>query len=213
MLADFRRIKHELNFKIECIVVDGGSSDATLEICKNFSVRVYGSQGGRGVQLATGAEQARGDVLLFLHADSKLTARHCEVALQIAQNNKLLAGGFHLEFVACQRFFRFAEWLNRVRFIFTRVIYGDHGFFITRLNYRLMGGFADMPLFEDVEFCRRLRPKGCLQLFKPPLSTSIRRFEKNGVLRTYMIMLFLHIAFRAGVSPMKLAKLYKKSVR
>ncbi|MFQ5709627.1 MAG: TIGR04283 family arsenosugar biosynthesis glycosyltransferase [bacterium] len=208
ILKDIDLCSASSKYAIECIVVDGGSEDKSVAVCESFGVKVIQAPRGRGQQLASGAKVATGEVLLFLHADSRLTSAHCKAALETISMNGIMAGGFKLAFDDSHLILKFAEWLNLLRFRVTRIVYGDHGIFARREKYEAAGGFPPQPLFEDVEFFRRLKKLGKIVMISPPLVTSARRFRAGGVVRTYLKMALLHILYWFKVSPNYLAKLY-----
>ncbi|MFQ6112765.1 MAG: TIGR04283 family arsenosugar biosynthesis glycosyltransferase, partial [bacterium] len=206
-------VKHcqqTLAFPIECVVVDGGSVDRSVEVCSEFGVRVLQAPRGRGQQLCAGAEHSKGEVLLFLHADSRLTTEHCTAAVNTLSNNGILAGAFELKFDDSHPVLKFAEWANKIRFRCTKIFYGDHGIFTRRDKYEAVGGFPSQALFEDIGFSRRLKKQGKVVMISPPLVTSSRRFRAGGVIRTYLKMAFLHILHWFRVSPDCLAQLYQQ---
>lgn len=211
LLDDIRACQRNLNFPVECIIVDGGSRDRSMVICQNYNVSIVSARRGRGQQLRAGAQNATGEIFLFLHADSRLTPEHCLTAVEAVQENSIIAGGFKLKFDDSHPILRFAEWMNRARFRITKIFYGDHGIFLHRKNYVVAGGFPQQALFEDVEFSRRLKKLGRLRMFAPCLLTSARRFKQNGVLLTYLKMAALHVLYWFGVSPEVLAKWYQRN--
>jgi len=149
----------------------------------------------------------------FLHADCRLTAEHCLAAVETMAGNGIMAGGFELTFDDSHAILRFAEWVNKIRFRCTKVFYGDHGIFVRRDKYQAVGGFPPQPLFEDIEFSRRLKKQGQVVIIQPPLVTSSRRFRAGGVIRTYLKMAFLHILHWLKISPDYLAQLYQSRSR
>lgn len=199
--------RRKVDFSTECIVADGGSSDKTIRVCQEYGIKVVSTGIGRGRQLSGGAEAASGEIFLFLHADSSINDHHCRKAVELAERH-VIAGGFHLRFNSSHPILKIAEKINRIRFSLTNVIYGDHGIFISRKNYYLAGGFSTQPLFEDVEFSKRLRKIGRICLANPPIITSSRRFDAGGVLRTYLKMACLHTLYWYGVAPERLSKWY-----
>jgi len=208
LLNDVRICQQRLDFRVECLVVDGGSADASVEICRKNGVQVLNGETGRGQQLALGAEHASGQVLLFLHADSRIRPEHCKAALEMSHNPEVVAGGFHLRFDGRSPLLRLLERLNPVRFKITRRLYGDHGIFVSRENYEAVGGIPEYPLFEDVEFSMRLKRFGKVVLTSPPIVTSSRRFLSSGVLSTLLKMGALRLLYEFGVSSGKLSKWY-----
>ncbi|MFQ5823948.1 MAG: TIGR04283 family arsenosugar biosynthesis glycosyltransferase [bacterium] len=213
LLRDIKICERSLPFSMECIVVDGESVDNSVEVCKEFGVKVIKASRGRGQQLCAGAQQSKGEVLFFLHADSRLTPEHCLAAVATVSNNGIVAGGFELKFDDSHPILKFAEWVNKIRFRYTRIFYGDHGIFTQRKSYEEVGGIPPQALFEDVEFSRRLKKQGRVVMTSPCMMTSSRRFRAGGVIRTYLKMAFLYILHWLRVSPDYLARLYQKKSR
>jgi rSAM/selenodomain-associated transferase 2 len=213
LLRDVKHCQQTLPFSIECVVADGGSVDNSVEVCRQFGVTVLQAPPGRGQQLSAGAKCSKGEILLFLHADSRLTTEHCTAVLKTVAQNGVMAGGFELKFDDSHPILKFAEWANKIRFRCTNIFYGDHGIFTRRDQYEAVGGIPPQALFEDIEFSRRLKRMGKVVMVSPPLVTSSRRFRTGGVVRTYFKMAFLHILHWLRVSPDYLARLYQKKSR
>jgi len=208
LLQDIDLCRRQLKFPVECIIVDGGSTDESVEICKQFEVKIVMGPRGRGQQLVAGVAEAGSQIFMFLHADCRLKSEHCRAALATVQNNGVVAGGFHLRFDDDHPILRFAEAVNRIRFRFTKIFYGDHAIFLRRENYEAAGGFSRQALFEDIDFSRRLKKLGQVTLISPALETSARRFRAGGVVRTYLKMATMHVLNWLHVSPNVLAKWY-----
>ncbi|MCH8019480.1 TIGR04283 family arsenosugar biosynthesis glycosyltransferase [candidate division KSB1 bacterium] len=211
LLIDIEFCKRNLNFPLECIVIDGGSEDRSFEVCREYDISVIQGPRGRGQQLAYGAQKSSGEVLLFLHADCRISPEHCLNAVETVQGNGHIAGGFILKFDDRHPILKLAEWINKIRFRFTKIFYGDHGIFLSREYYLATGGFPPQSLFEDVEMSRRLKKMGDMVLIAPPVITSSRRFRAGGVMRTFLKMASLHILYWVGVSPERLAVWYRKT--
>ncbi len=198
----------------EVIVVDGGSSDATREIASARQATVVLSVPGRGQQLATGVEAARGDTLLFLHADSAFPAgglAHIEAAL--TERPDCPGGNFRLIFSGDSSFSHwltgFYAWLRRRGFY-----YGDSAVFVRRAVYDRIGGIRAIALMEDYDFNRRLEragPTHCIT--EPPLVTSSRRFEERSAPAIVWGWLEIHALYHLGVAPGWLAKRYEAQRR
>ena len=211
LLIDIEFCKRNLTFPFECIVVDGGSDDRSFEISKKYDVSFIQGPKGRGQQLAFGAQKSSGEILLFLHADCRISPEHCQKAVETVEQNGVIAGVFNLKFDDSHPILKLAEWINKIRFRFTKIFYGDHGIFLSREYYLATGGFPPQSLFEDVEMSRRLKKMGDMVLIAPPVITSSRRFRAGGVMRTFLKMASLHILYWVGVSPERLAVWYRKT--
>jgi rSAM/selenodomain-associated transferase 2 len=193
---------------VEIIVVDGGSTDRTTEVARSFGATVISSEPGRGRQLHAGALQASGDVLWFLHADSLPSPRAVSEIIRLLQNPSIPGGYFSLVFHGETRASRFLTSLYpKLRYL--GLIYGDSGFFVRRNIYHQAGGFQPYPLFEDVEFARRIQPFGGLRKLDCVLVTSARRWEQTGFPRTFARWTLLQLGYWAGIPPRTLAEFYK----
>jgi rSAM/selenodomain-associated transferase 2 len=191
----------------EIVVVDGGSRDATQERAAAAGARVFTTVRGRGRQLGAGGAAANGDVLFFLHADSvpppDARAR-IDKALAI---DGVSAGCFRLEFDAAHPLLRFYGLMSRVNHaLFT---YGDQGLFLHRVRYQRIGGYRDLPLFEDVEILQRLRREGRIVKLDAPIVTSARRFLRDGVARRELLSAALVALYHLGVAPARLERWYR----
>lgn len=195
---------------IETIVVDGGSSDSTEDVAKEYGAKLVSSPPGRGQQLARGAAEAKGDVLLFLHADSHWP-RGGFAAIRSALDARPDApgGNFRLLFDADDGFSR---WLNGF-YAFIRWLgfyYGDSGMFVRAEVYRELGGVRPIALMEDYDFVRRMERMGRTICVKsPPLLTSSRRFLNRHPIAIVSGWVIIHALYFLGVSPDRLARLYR----
>lgn len=194
----------------EVIVADGGSADGTPDTARALGARVLACAPGRGGQLRAGGAAARGRVLLFLHADSRFPAGGlATIEATLGAAPALVGGNFRLLFDGTSRFSRrltaFYAWL-RGRGLY----YGDSGIFVRRQAYERLGGIRAMALMEDYDFVRRLErlgPTCCIP--EPPLTTSSRRFEGRHGLAIVWGWLLIHALYHLGVSPRRLAGLYR----
>ncbi len=192
----------------ELVVADGGSADATVAIALAEGARVVTSARGRGVQLAAGAAAARGELLLFLHADTLLPADAGAVLARAFAREAVRIGTFRLAFDAGGPFLRACAWLTRFDSVFTR--FGDQVIAVRREFYAELGGFPAWPLFEDVEVLRRARRVTRVWSFPAHVTTSARRFRARGPLRQQWLNATLLLRFLAGTSPHTLAADYRK---
>ena len=194
----------------EIIVVDGGSRDDTRLLAEKAGCVVLSAPAGRGGQLRLGASRGRGEIVLLLHADTWLPPEAGRAALESSRDPAVVGGGFWKEF-------RDPSWLMRgsrarcgLRLWLGGRILGDQAMFIRREALERIGGVPDVPLMEDFELCRRLRPLGRLVLADATVSTSARRFRNLGVLRTYWRMWTVGLRYRLGATPEELRRLYEK---
>jgi rSAM/selenodomain-associated transferase 2 len=191
----------------EIVVVDGGSRDASVVVAREAGVRVIEAPRGRGSQLAAGARAAGGDWLLFLHVDCQPLADWEAAIGRFVEHSPDKAGYFDLalddDASAARRLERLVAWRCRV----FALPYGDQGLLISRQLYDAVGGFAAIPLMEDVDLARRLgrthlAPIGATML------ASARRYRRDGYWRRPLRNLFCLALYFAGVSPAKIAKIY-----
>lgn len=192
----------------EVVVSDGGSGDETCAIATAFDrVRVIAAPLGRGSQLKAGVAVTTAPIIILLHADTILPPdahHHIRAALVDAS----IAGGcFRLRFD--NRRWRFAFWSWFTRFDSELTSFGDQAFFMRRSALADAGGLADWPLLEDVDLRRRLKRVGRFVKVRASVTTSARRFERVGVLRCQLRNAFILAAWQAGVSPPRLARIYR----
>ena len=192
----------------EVIVVDGGSADATPSLAAACGARVLRSPRGRGRQLAVGAAAAGGDVLLFLHADSRLPTGYADAVSEVVRQG-CSWGRFDLRFdgggVLISLIAKLISWRSRL----TRGATGDQAIFAVRPAYERVGGFVEEGLFEDVSLCRRLKRDGRMGIPRGYVITSARRWQQGGALRTSVRMWCLKALYLAGVSPAALERHYR----
>jgi rSAM/selenodomain-associated transferase 2/rSAM/selenodomain-associated transferase 1 len=192
----------------EVIVVDGGSTDNTAQIAKECGARVLSSRPSRGGQMSAGASEAAGDLMLFLHADTILPDNFLSLIRQTMTDPEVAGGSFALKIHPSTPLIRYIErnvtWRTRL----FRLPYGDQAIFVRASLFRLMGGYADIPLMEDVEFVRRLRKRGKLAFIPVPVITSSRRYAKTGALRAILKNKLVLFGYYLKISPSRLAQFY-----
>ena len=207
-------VREALAIGAEVIVADGGSTDGTAAAARTAGARVVTAPRGRGPQLHAGACSARGDILLFLHADARLPPGARGAIHEALADASVLGGNFHLEFVPASFAARLFTWANDARRRWLRIYYGDSAIFVRRTAYESLGGFRALPIFEDYELVRRLERAGrTVYVRHVTVQASARRFERTPV-RSLAIWTMLQILYSVlGVSPHQLARLYGMTSR
>jgi len=197
-----------LNKGHEIVVVDGGSQDDSFLAAQKLGCKCIRTKASRGYQLQSGAKESSNDVLVFLHADTILPLTAIDSIYQALNKPNVFWGRFDVEFSNKKPIFKIIAWFMNKRSCLTGVITGDQTLFIKRETYFDNGGFADLPLMEDIEFSKRLRkvsPPICLN---ETVITSSRKWETNGVFKTIFLMWRLRLLYYFGMSTDRLAKLY-----
>ena len=195
----------------EIVVVDGGSRDATISTARACGCRVIPSERGRGNQLRSGTAASSGDLLLFLHADNWLGEGAVGQLIEHAQqqSGRPIFGCFRQNIDDTRFRFRIVESGNALRAGRLWMPYGDQAMFVDRRSYERVGGFAEVPLMEDVMLSRRLRKIHPPTLLPGPVHLSARRWQSQGVIRQTVRNWLIFAAFSLGVSPMRLASWYR----
>ena len=199
------QLQPELGYH-ELIVVDGGSTDASVKIAENYG-KVIISERGRAKQLNAGAAAATGDILIFLHADIWLEPGAL-ISVATAISSGYVGGGFRQKIDEKRVLYRLIEIAGDFRGRYLKVFYGDSGIFLARTNFQKIGGFPDVPILEEMEFSKGLRRLGKTTLLTPYIHISARRWEARGIVRTTLNNWLITLIYFLGVSPEKLARLY-----
>ncbi len=192
----------------EIIVADGGSRDGTPTLAAGRPCRVVASPRGRAVQMNAGAASATGEVLLFLHADTRLPPTAFDDVVHALADPGTVGGRFDVRLDRAGAVYRLIETLMNARSRATRIATGDQAIFVRRRVFEELGGYAPIPLMEDVEFSRRLKRRGRVACLRTQVVTSARRWEQAGPWRTILRMWWLRALYAAGVSPHRLARAY-----
>jgi rSAM/selenodomain-associated transferase 2 len=195
-----------LDAGVEIIVVDGGSIDGTDLIASSKGVRLCRSQLGRGLQCNSGASLATGDVLIFLHADTRLPENAFERINDIFINSRVQFGTFHINFDVNHWFLRFLSFISVFDLGLFR--FGDQCFVVRKSFFHSLGGFRNWTIYEDMEFSRRARAKTYALRFPMAVTTSARRFMRNGIIRQQVKNTWLTTQYLLGISPEKLTRKY-----
>lgn len=199
-------------FKKEIIVVDGDQNGATLKAVSAVEVIKITAAKGRGTQLNAGAGVAGGDILVFLHVDTSLPPGAFDQIAAVCNNPKIAGGAFDLEIDSPKAAFGLIAKVASLRSRLTRLPYGDQAQFVKRTVFEQMGGFADIPIMEDVALMRSLKKAGySIKIIADPVITSPRRWQKEGILKATFRNWILVSLYFCGVPPEDLARYYKSS--
>lgn len=194
---------------VQMVVVDGGSTDNTVVRARAHAVQVLAAPRGRALQMNTGAKQATGDVLLFLHADTLLPADADTLITQALASGAAVWGRFDVRIAGQSRWLRVIAALMNWRSRWSGIATGDQAMFMTRAAFDATGGFACQPLMEDIELSARLRQLSRPACLRAQVVTSGRRWETRGVWRTILLMWWLRLAYWGGATPQRLAQRYR----
>ena len=192
----------------EVIVVDGGSRDGTAERARAHADAVISAPRGRASQMNAGAARARGEILLFLHADTLLPEAADALVVDGLKRARRGWGRFDVAIEGRHPLLKVVACLMNLRSRLTGIATGDHAIFVTRSLFTAAGGYPEIALMEDIALSKRLKRFGPPLCLKHRLTTSGRRWERHGVLRTILLMWRLRLAYWLGADPGKLAPRY-----
>jgi rSAM/selenodomain-associated transferase 2 len=191
-------------------VVDGDSEGRTLGAITQDDVTKIKSPRGRGKQMNEGAALATGDILLFLHVDTRLPRDALGLIRSAMEDNRHVAGAFDLGIESSQLIFRIIERAASLRSRVTRIPFGDQGIFIRKDYFMQVGGYREIPVMEDVDIMNRIKKqRGRIYIIPRRVSTDSRRWEQEGIVRCTLRNWMLQIFYYLGISPYKLARFYK----
>jgi rSAM/selenodomain-associated transferase 2 len=194
----------------EVILVDGGSCDETIALAQPLVDQLLPAPAGRAVQMNIGAKAASGRLFWFLHADTRVPDKAACLINEALQHAGSW-GRFDVRLSGDRILLRLVERMMNWRSRFTGVATGDQGIFVTRELFERVGGFADLPLMEDIDLSRRLKRHQWPACLRDTLITSSRRWEQQGVLRTIALMWYLRLAYFLGVPAARLATRYDQT--
>ena len=194
---------------VEIIVVDGGSGDRTVERAKDAGAKVITGPRGRALQQNRGAAEARGSVLLFLHADTLLPKDYVAHVFESLMDRRVVLGAFRFKTTLAQPLMKGIELSTYIRSRYLRLPYGDQALFVRRSCFQAAGGFPEIPIAEDLFFVRLVSKQGRIAIAPAHAVTSSRRWREVGLLRTTLINQLILAGFAFGISPKTLARLYR----
>jgi rSAM/selenodomain-associated transferase 2 len=200
----FSRAGHEI------IVVDGSPGGETVATVQDPLIKTVLSALGRSRQMNHGAHVARGEILLFVHADTWLPSHAPELILQALDDQQVVAGAFSLSIDSRDPFLRLVAWVANLRSSWTRVPYGDQALFMRKAAFLRIGMYPDIPIMEDLELMRRVKKQGWqIRILQECVLTSARRWQQEGKLFCTLRNWFLRVLYHCGVPAQRLAAYYK----
>ncbi len=206
-----RSIAHAQDPEAEIIVVDGGSTDETVEKASHAGVRIVRSAAGRALQQNVGAAVARGEVLLFLHADTRLPEGYVAHVFDALLDPGTSVGAFLFRTDLDKPLMKAIEFLTNFRSRYLKLPYGDQALFVRKSVFERAGGFPIVPIAEDLFLVKELWKRGNVHIVPAPAVTSGRRWEKLGVVRTTLMNQIILAGLALNISPHTLARLYRHS--
>jgi rSAM/selenodomain-associated transferase 2 len=209
-IARLRGQTERFEEEVEIIVVDGSMEGSTIKAVVDEKVLKLKAPQGRARQMNAGAARARGDILLFLHADTQLPPDALALVRAALMGKHAKAGAFDLGFDSERRIFAVTELYVALRTRVTRVPFGDQAIFIQGSYFEHIGGYLDIPLMEDVDLMKRIRKRGdAVAIIPHKVRTSPRRYERDGILYCTFRNMAMQILYAWGVSPERLVRWYR----
>ena len=197
-------------FHAQCIVVDGGSGDATRLAAAEAGAEVLQCPPGRARQMNFGAQRARGEILLFLHADSYLPEGWDTAVRKAVTTPGVALGAFTFHVPEKITGMKIVAWGVHMRSRFFHMPYGDQGLFLRRALFEKLGGFPDIPIMEDVALVKKAKQHGDILIVAEKLATSGRRWRQRGIVSTLLINQYILLASAFGATPERLQSIYRK---
>ncbi len=198
------------NKKCEVIIVDGGSTDDTVILARKHGLKVILAEPGRAGQLNRGAAEAQGEILLFLHADTRLPDNFGAAVIRAITNEANSAGAFRLAIEDPTPAMRFISGCANLRSSLLQMPYGDQAIFVKKELFLQLGMFPELPIMEDYLFIQKAKRKGKIALVEEEVTTSARRWQRLGVWRTTVINQLIILGYYLRIPVEKLALFYRR---
>ncbi len=200
------------NFTKEILIVDGGSQDKTIEILINYpSIKIIHSKKGRSIQMNTGAKNATSDILYFLHCDT-FPPRNFDAEIVNQVQNGNLSGCFKMKFDSNHIVLKVSQWFTQFNFLSCRG--GDQSLFVEKKLFEKLNGFDEnLSIYEDNELIHRLYKNSKFKVIQKSVTTSARKYLKNGVFKLQFHFFMIHVKYKLGLTQKELLKYYKKNIK
>ena len=193
----------------ELIFIDGGSTDGTQQLLEASGVTWFAGIRGRAVQMNLGAKKCASNIILFIHIDTEIGECNVLTIKSAMKQSERVGGRFDVCLSGQHPAYRMIAWFMNIRSRLTKISTGDQALFVRREIFEQMGGYADLPLMEDIEFSRRLKREGDILCLRETVTTSSRRWQQHGITRTVLLMWKLRLLYWLGTPTDKLATMYR----
>jgi len=193
----------------ELVIVDGGSTDGTQQLLEKAGVCWLAGVKGRAAQMNAGAGQCKSDILLFIHIDTEMYEGDMSIIRSVMNQPDMVGGRFDVRLSGRHPACRMISWFINARSRLTKISTGDQALFVRRGIFERMGGFANLPLMEDIEFSTRLKEEGGIACLRQTVTTSSRRWQQHGIVSTILLMWKLRLFYWLGTPADKLAIMYR----
>lgn len=193
----------------ELMFVDGDSTDDSQQGLEKAGVCWQAGARGRAAQMNAGAGYCKSDILLFIHIDTEINNSNVSAIKSVMEQPGTVGGRFDVRLSGRHPAYRMISWFMNARSRLTKISTGDQALFVRRQVFEQMGGFADLPLMEDIEFSSRLKKQGEIACLRETVTTSSRRWQQHGIIRTILLMWKLRALYWLGTPADKLAAMYR----